>query len=623
MRILATRQFIDQARRAPPSQKKALARLLDSGPGPGPPQAKTLPGDALVGVSRDLEQVNLWYLVPPPPSSEAEEPPLTMLAKSELRALGVPDEALPAVYRARSVADLANIDMAENVRDMLAFQMLQVAVGLEAREPDLVGLAPDKAHMADFLHGRVSDLLLNLDEEQERVVCLKPGGNIVVRGVAGSGKTAVLLHRIRHLAVNRDLFHEPAILFLTYNRSLAAAARQLLKALGGAAVRNVTVSTFHGWCKKFAGIGAQRLARSDTARAELGEAIREVRQRSGASALWSCPLDFWQEEIHRIKGAGLDHMEEYLKMARHGAGRPLPAAARERVWEVHEAFVTRCRSKRLIDWDDVVRAAHDKMVFLEDAAPRFDFVFLDETQDLTPCAIRVAARLARPPGELFAAFDAAQSIYERGFRWKEAGVKVHGARSFSFLKNHRNTQAVLDAALAVLRGTGQEDGDDVLPPQPAMRPGTPPMHVHCKVSQEAGAIAAEIERLLQSERVHPGNIAVLAYPNRVKSRICENLRKRGVICQEHGRDSEIRLADPSVKVLPMKSSKGLEFPVVFLVASGGYFLPPRTIEEPAERDQFLNEMRRLFYVAMTRAMAKLVLVYPAVDPPPFLRGSSG
>lgn len=31
-----------------------------------------------------------------------------------------------------------------------------------------------------------------------------------------------------------------------------------------------------------------------------------------------------------------------------------------------------------------------------------------------------------------------------------------------------------------------------------------------------------------------------------------------------------------------------------------------------------DEMRRLFYVAMTRAMSELVFVYDAADPPPFV-----
>ena len=114
--------------------------------------------------------------------------------------------------------------------------------------------------------------------------------------------------------------------------------------------------------------------------------------------------------------------------------------------------------------------------------------------------------------------------------------------------------------------------------------------------------------MIESGRVRPGNIGVLAYPNKVKRAVAARLRERAVVCQEHADESAIRLGDPSVKVLPMKSSKGLEFPVVFVVASGRHFQSPRGTDE----------MRRLFYVAMTRAMSELVFVYDAEDPPPFV-----
>ena len=77
---------------------------------------------------------------------------------------------------------------------------------------------------------------------------------MIVRGVAGSGKTAVALHRIYGCLKQRTLFGAPRILFLTYNRALAAVASELLVSLGLRA-NDVEVSTLHKWCRTFAGAG--------------------------------------------------------------------------------------------------------------------------------------------------------------------------------------------------------------------------------------------------------------------------------------------------------------------------------------------------------------------------------
>ena len=59
----------------------------------------------------------------------------------------------------------------------------------------------------------------------------------------------------------------------------------------------------------------------------------------------------------------------------------------------------------------------------------------------------------------------------------------------------------------------------------------------------------------------------------------------------------------------MHSAKGLEFPVVFVIgAADGLFPTNRSIEEGD-----VEEERRLFYVASTRAMDYLIITYPKVS----------
>jgi DNA helicase-2/ATP-dependent DNA helicase PcrA len=73
-----------------------------------------------------------------------------------------------------------------------------------------------------------------------------------------------------------------------------------------------------------------------------------------------------------------------------------------------------------------------------------------------------------------------------------------------------------------------------------------------------------------------------------------------------------------VSLMTMHAAKGLEFPVVFITGCEQGFIPlERNDQQPADA----AEERRLFYVAMTRAMERLYLtrakkrrIYGQIEP---------
>lgn len=78
--------------------------------------------------------------------------------------------------------------------------------------------------------------------------------------------------------------------------------------------------------------------------------------------------------------------------------------------------------------------------------------------------------------------------------------------------------------------------------------------------------------------------------------------ERGSLRSDQDELSEIK--DKTVKVMTIHSAKGLEFPVVFVVGVEDGLIPHH---KSRNREEDMEEERRVFYVALTRAKEKLIL----------------
>lgn len=627
MEILATEGFLHRARERPDIVRDHLRQVARALPCDSAPAATPLSDSSVLGWSLRERKLELWYMVSAGEAlGSCDEPALASMSKSELRVLGVEESVIPKVQQVSSAAELEALGLPEAIAQRLRFRLIQQVNGLQVGEDALRFSAADLNHLDRYLRGDITQLLLNLDASQRHIVELGGAGPIIVRGVAGSGKTAVALHRIYGCLRQRSLLGAPRILFLTYNRALASVATELLVSLG-LRPDDVEVSTFYRWC--IAHLPRRlRILDPGRRRALIQEACSSAKASVNGpardSAIWSYPLAFWEDELHRIKSNILGGAAEYAQLYRYGAGRALDQRLRAHVWLAYEVYADLLEKRGWSDWDDVVRLAYDRLRALGKAAPSYDHVLVDEAQDLTVMAMRVAAALSRPEGTFLVSYDPAQSIYERGFRWKSYGISVHGSRSFELRRNFRNTAEILAAARPLLSGmrdtldSGEtRAAEEIVEPEQVQRHGAAPALVAVPTGAEFEAVVADVAQIIQREGVPPGNIAVLCFPNHVRDRMSDALRRAGVLCQQHDEETVVRVGDASVKVLPMKSAKGLEFPVVYLLATGAHFKPP--FEGEIEQAAWREQMGRCFYMAMTRAMSRLVIVYARNDPAPFLK----
>ncbi len=101
-----------------------------------------------------------------------------------------------------------------------------------------------QADLSKFFN--VEDQIKLLDQEQEKMARKLGDGHRLVFGVAGSGKTVLLIARARTLALKHP---DWKILILCYNKLLKRELFQLLNPLDYDA--DITINTFHGWAREY------------------------------------------------------------------------------------------------------------------------------------------------------------------------------------------------------------------------------------------------------------------------------------------------------------------------------------------------------------------------------------
>ncbi len=92
----------------------------------------------------------------------------------------------------------------------------------------------------------VEDVIKLLDQEQEKMARRLGDGHRLVFGVAGSGKTVLLIARARNLALKHP---DWKILILCYNKLLKKQLFQLFNPLDYNA--DITINTFRGWASEY------------------------------------------------------------------------------------------------------------------------------------------------------------------------------------------------------------------------------------------------------------------------------------------------------------------------------------------------------------------------------------
>ncbi len=498
------------------------------------------------------------------------------------------------------------------------------------QEPDLV--LNDVDDLLRFKDGELLNFLLRLSPEQEKYALwsLNVKGPTLVKGCPGTGKSTVALYRIRSLLTQLlQTGQTPRILFTTYTNALVKSSRQLLQQLLGDDVSYVQVETAdsiahtilqeRGQAQAFEIISPEELHKlTSTAIAEAQFTGNHLQQQAQKHTLRRMSLDYLEQELTSVIAARqLTTLAAYQQTPRTGRKMSLNATQRTAVWQTYERWRQLLQEQGKETWQQR-RVRASVMATSTSLASSFDAVIIDEAQDLDPSALRMLVTLCKAPNRLFITADANQSIYGGTFAWSDVHTHLKFQGRTNVLRaNYRSTFEIGEATRSYLmKGALEtEEGER----RYVNNGPLPDARIVRNSQHEVQLLISYFKKASRSLRHTLSSCAVLC-PSENAGRLLETaLRQQGMDATfMTGRDLNLTL--PGIKIMTLKSSKGLEFPIVALAGFTPSYpnIPNGAIAE--ELDEFLARERRTMFVGMTRAMHALLVVIPHGMNTSLLRG---
>jgi hypothetical protein len=269
----------------------------------------------------------------------------------------------------------------------------------EARIPDVdAAAAAAAAAPVRYLHPdrreiHLLDKPISFDDAQESVYRLPPP--LVVVGSAGSGKTALTLEKLKHA--------EGEVLYVTLSAFLARYARDLYYA--------------HGFEQP--GQEANFLS--------YRELVETLRVPSGRAAEWRDFAGWFVRQQQAFRGIDAHQaFEEIRGVVTADAAGPLDRerylalgvrqsifadADRARLYDLYERYRGWLAEAGLYDRNLI---AHEWRRY---AAPRYDFIVVDEVQDLTMAQLALVFATLKRPGHFMLCGDSNQIVHPNLFSW--------------------------------------------------------------------------------------------------------------------------------------------------------------------------------------------------------------
>lgn len=308
---------------------------------------------------------------------------------------------------------------------------------------------------------------MGFNEAQTKAICHKNGPAMVLAG-PGSGKTLVITRRVEYLIKKYGVRPEQ-ILVITFTKAAAKEMRERFAKITKDDRFPVTFGTFHGIYYGILKWAYRMNASNIFSEEEKMMLLREV--IAGMELEIEDEKEFLQgiaSEIGQIKNNRLS-LEEYESSN----------CSDQMFRQIYEEYERRRKLLKKIDFDDMLALCYElfqkRPDILQMWQKKFQYILIDEFQDINQVQYDVIRMLALPENNLFIVGDDDQSIYR--FRGARPEIMLGFSKDYPNAKsiildvNYRSTKAVVSAARRVIERnknryqkeiiTVNEQGDNV------------------------------------------------------------------------------------------------------------------------------------------------------------------
>ncbi|NKC10754.1 MAG: AAA family ATPase [Gammaproteobacteria bacterium] len=282
----------------------------------------------------------------------------------------------------------------------------------------------------------ILDKIISFDDNQQQIYTLNPP--LIIIGSAGSGKTALTLEKMKHAAGE--------ILYVTRSPYLVHNSRNLYYALGYA--NDAQEISFLSFDDYLASIQVPKGKELPFGRfAQWFARHRVPKQLKDPHHIF--------EEFKGVITGSVDSAylsrEEYLKL---GIKQSIfQIEERAQVYDLFNKYLEFMHDE---DYYDANVLSYE---YLEKVEPRYDFIVIDEAQDLTTVQLQVTLKALRDPHRFLLCGDSNQIVHPNFFSWSKVKSLFYEPKSYTapadlvrvLNTNYRNSPQVTEIANKVLK----------------------------------------------------------------------------------------------------------------------------------------------------------------------------
>lgn len=347
---------------------------------------------------------------------------------------------------------------------------------------------------------------MEMNQAQQQAVRHKDGSMLVLAG-PGSGKTFVITERTRYL-IEEYKIPEKNILVITFTKAAAKEMRERFLRRMKVSQTSVSYGTFHSiffTILKYAyRFNASNIVRDDVRKQFLKETIQRLDLEYEDEKEFISDIS---SEISLVKGEQIDLSNYYSS-----------SCASDVFIKIYQEYDRKLRRANLIDFDDMLILCHQLLSERKDILAiwqnKFQYILVDEFQDINRIQYDIVRMLAAPQNNLFIVGDDDQSIYR--FRGAKPEIMLRFPEDYPeskrilLDKNYRSQAKIVAASSKLIKSNEhryeksinavRDKGRDIV------------INNFDTLAQENQTLAEEILRL-NREGIKLNNIAILIRTN--------------------------------------------------------------------------------------------------------------